>query len=91
MYKLQNYMEILVEQYLMEILAPNTPRNLEMRHSPKMLAEVQVLVLNHIPPFYVTGKEGEVYGFSTAAVSQNKADIMIEITKAIEVTYNKMV
>lgn len=87
---IKNYVEILVEEYLAETLAPNTERNLTIRHSPDLLAEIEVTVLNNVPPFYVTGKEGEVYGFSKNALPQNKADIMIEIAKAIEVVSAKL-
>lgn len=87
---IKNYMEILVKEYLEEALSKNTEQNLAIRHSPESMAEIQVLVLNHVPPFYVTCKEGEVYGFSKNAIPQNKADIMIEIAKAIEVATAKM-
>lgn len=87
---LKNYVEILVEEYLTETLAPNTERNLTIRHSPDLLAEIEMAVLNNVPPFYITCKEGEVYGFSKNALPQNKTDIMIEIAKAIEVVSSKM-
>lgn len=87
---IKNYVEILVEEYLAEVLAPNTEKNLALRHSPELMAEIAVLALNNTPPFYVTCKEGEVYGFSKNALAQNKADIMIEIAKAIEVVSAKL-
>ncbi|MEG0541876.1 MAG: late competence development ComFB family protein [Angelakisella sp.] len=87
---IKNYVEILVEEYLAETLAKNTEQNLALRHSPDLLSAIQVQALNNIPPFYVTCKEGEVYGFSKNSLPQNKADIMIEIAKAIEVVSLRM-
>lgn len=84
-----NYMEVLVEQYMTEELTHNTPSNLTVRQSPKLVAEAMAHALNRIRPFYVTGKVGEVYGFSAGALPQNKTDIMIEIVKAIEVVAEK--
>lgn len=86
----KNYMELLVADYLDEALGKAGDKALTKIHdSPDMQAEVIAEALNHIPPFYVTCKEGEVYGFSTGAVPQNKADIMVEIAKAIEVIGKK--
>ncbi|MEG1942490.1 MAG: late competence development ComFB family protein, partial [Angelakisella sp.] len=70
-------------------LSKNTEQNLAIRHSPEMMSAIQVEVLNNIPPFYVTCKEGEVYGFSKNAIPQNKADIITSIAKAIEVVSAK--
>lgn len=89
MYQLKNYMEDLVGQALDEVLSGNSEINIAVRHSPAMRAEVMVEVLNNLKPFYVTRKEGEVYGFSHNALPQKKADIMIEIAKAIEVVSQK--
>lgn len=85
MSELYNYMETLVNQYLDEALERPTEANLRIKQDKAMRTRVLVQVLNHVPPFYVTGKVGEVFGFSNAALSQNKADIMVEIAKAIEV------
>lgn len=85
----RNYMEVVVEQCLAEELARNTPANIVVRQSPQLVAAVMARVLNNVRPFYVTGKVGEVYGFSAGAVPQNKTDIMIEIVKAIEVLAEK--
>lgn len=82
-------MEVLVEQYLDEMLEKDTEENRIVRQSPKMRMQVMAHSLNSIPPFYVTGKVGEVYGFSSASLPQNKTDIMIEIAKAIEITVKK--
>lgn len=87
--KPRNYMEVVVEQYLTEELTHDTPANIIVRRSPHLVAEVMARALNNIRPFYVTGKVGEVYGFSAGALPQNKTDIMIEIVKAIEVLAEK--
>ncbi|MEG1686620.1 MAG: late competence development ComFB family protein [Angelakisella sp.] len=87
MSQVKNYMELVVEELLKEILA--APHSQQVQHSPEFVAQVMAEALNHIRPFYVTRKEGEVYGYSAAAVSQNKADIVVEITKALAVVSEK--
>lgn len=85
MTNIRNYMETVVEHYLDEMLRTETEQNRAVRENDGLRAAVMAQTLNNIPPFYVTGKVGEVYGFSAGAEVQNKADIVAEIAKAIEV------
>lgn len=83
----QNYMETLVREMLLEELAENPHKYTDVCQCPQCLVQIQVAALNHLPPFYVTGTTGEVFGEYQSRESQNLSDIMAAIGRGItEVT-----
>lgn len=80
-----NYMESVVDEYLKEELEKYPEKYLDIICDSKKLARIKIITLNQVKPFYVTTKTGEVYGFSTYKIPQQKADIMVEIAKAIDI------
>lgn len=79
----KNYMEILVEQYLNELLTSD-PKYKDVCRCAACIDDIEAKALNHLPPFYVTGKKGEIFGEYHARNFQNKMDIMSAIVAAIE-------
>ena len=80
----KNYMEVLVDQYLQEALEGAGYKASEFCRCPGCIARMKAEALNHLKPFYITCKEGEVYGHFGNSDLQSKANIMREIVKAIE-------
>lgn len=79
----KNYMETLVEQYLDELLSTD-PKYKNVCNCQACIEDIEAKALNAIPPFYVTGKKGEIFGEYHARHSQNKMDIVAAIVSAIE-------
>lgn len=85
----KNYMETLVDQYLEELLHSDE-RYSGICTCEKCMDDIRAIALNHIQPFYITCKKGEIYGEFSMRVQQNKLDILREIVSAVEtVSKNK--
>lgn len=78
----KNYAEVIVERTL-ENLLRNNPEYANVCKCEKCLDDINAKALNNIRPFYVTGKLGEVYYEYNMLDCQNKANIVIEVAKAI--------
>lgn len=83
MIMVKNYMEILVDECLPEVLEDEEKYG-EVCKCSSCIAAIKAEVLNAMPPFYVTCKTGEVYGQYSLKVQQKRADMLAEITRAVE-------
>lgn len=79
---IKNYNEILVEQYLHELLEGDSKYEGTCR-CEECMDDVMAKALNNIRPFYVTCKRGEVFGKFRAQDYQTKSDMLQEIVKAL--------
>lgn len=79
----RNYMEILVENYLADILK-NDERYVGMCTCQFCMDDIMAKALNNLPPFYITCKKGEIYGEYHVRAVQNKTDILSAIVSAVE-------
>lgn len=78
---IKNYMEILVDQ-VVEKLAEQEEL---LCSCPSCLDSIKAFSLNHLKPFYVTSKTGEVFGGYSNTVMQNEVDILATVLRAKEV------
>ena len=76
-------METLVDLYLRETIDRPEYKQSGICFCSCCTAHIKAEALNHLQPFYVTCKEGEVYGLFGHNDLQSKANIMTEIIKAI--------
>lgn len=79
----KNYNEVLVDQYLKELLDED-PKYKDVCRCEQCVDDMKAMALNRLKPFYVTGQRGEVYGEYRNQVLQNKTDLILEIVKAVE-------
>jgi competence protein ComFB len=75
-------MEHLVLETVEEIFSSENAR--DACHCERCRLDIAAIVLNSLPPAYVVTFEGEVKKRSYALVIQYKADIVREITKAMQ-------
>lgn len=78
-----NYMETLVREGLEKELGDNPHKYENLCRCPSCMAAIQAVALNNLPPFYVTGMVGEVYGEYHNKDLQNYSDILVAIAKGI--------
>lgn len=79
-----NYMEQLVDECLDELFQDN-PDYKSVCKSEKYVDDIKAKALNNLPPLYYTRKQGEAHGEYYGSNYQNKADIISEIVKAINI------
>lgn len=79
----RNYIEDIVQQCMDESLKKE---NLfaGVCRCERCMDDIKAIALNHIKPFYVTGKKGEVFGQYHTLEPQTKLDIIHEVISAIE-------
>lgn len=77
-------METLVREGLQKELNDNPHKYEDLCRCPSCMAAIQAVALNELPPFYVTGVAGEVYGEYRNKDLQNYSDILVAIAKGIE-------
>lgn len=82
----RNYMEEMVNGYLDEVLLSEKRdhRFDEICKCEQCTDDMRAMALNHLKPFYITCKKGEVYGQFHNLVQQNRADVIREVVGAIE-------
>lgn len=80
----QNYMESQVREGLTRELNENPHKYTDLCRCPSCMATIQAVALNNLPPFYVTGVAGEVYGEYRNKDLQNYSDILVAIARGIE-------
>jgi len=80
---IKNYMEVLVDQILTDLLMNNKDYSHVCR-CESCRNDIKAKALNNIKPFYVTGKKGEIYGEYFIREFQNNTNIIMEVVKAIE-------
>lgn len=79
--KLHNVME----DKVMDIANRLIKNEQEFCTCPRCKLDVMALALNELPPKYVVSEKGELYGRANLMTNQSDADIIKEITKAIEI------
>ena len=84
---IKNYMEVLIEQVLNDILDSNKDYA-DVCRCERCINDIKAKALNNIKPFYVTGKKGEIYGEYYIREFQNNTNIVMELAKAIECVNN---
>lgn len=78
-----NYMEIWVREHMEELLKES-----DICKCSKCKRDVYALSLNHLKPFYVATKRGRLITKASGMHQQLETDIIIEITKAINIVNN---
>lgn len=79
--QLYNYCEVLVLRVLDDILKDNT----DLCNCNKCKLDIAAIALNNLKPRYVVTEKGELYTKVDEMETQYIADIIKEITKAIEI------
>lgn len=78
-----NYMEIWVKEYMKKILKESDVCTCE-----KCQRDIYTLALNKLRPFYVATTKGRLLTKINVMQQQFETDIIIEITKAINIVKN---
>lgn len=78
-----NYMEIWVEDYMKELLKES-----DVCKCQRCKLDIYALSLNNLKPFYVVTPQGRLITKVTGMYQQLETDIVIEITKAINIVKN---
>lgn len=78
-----NYMEIWVKEHMEELLKES-----DMCKCEKCKRDVYAFALNHLKPFYVATNRGRLITKASGMHQQLETDIIIEITKAINIVSN---
>lgn len=79
----KNFMEDIVQQCLDDTLKSDTLFT-DICRCERCMDDIKAMALNHIKPFYVTGKKGEVFGQYHTLEPQIKLDIVHEVVSAID-------
>jgi competence protein ComFB len=82
--ELHNYMEDAVRENLERLLSERD----DICKCEKCKLDIMALVLNKLPSKYVVTLKGRVYTKLSQLELQRKADIVKELTKAIEIVKN---
>lgn len=79
--KVKNYMEIVVNNFLEDILENYQ----DLCHCEKCIADIKAIALNSLPPKYVASEVGEVYSKIDALSIPFEVNIINTIIKAINI------
>jgi len=85
---LTNVMEHVVLETIEEIF--NSDNCKDACHCERCRLDIAAIVLNTLPPTYVVTYEGEVKKRSYALVIQYKADIVREVTRAMQTVASRV-
>ena len=80
----KNYMEILVENQLTNLLKKYT----DICTCERCIADIKAKTLNQLKPLYFVLEQGNVYAKLNNLESQFKTDIITELVKAIDIISN---
>ena len=84
-----NYMEEIVKSFVNQTLK-NDPAYANICTCEQCFDDIMAKSLNNIKPYYITTKKGEVYAEYSSLATQNHAEVISEVIKAIEfVSRNK--
>lgn len=83
--ELHNYMEDVVMLALEELFSQKE----DICKCEKCKFDIATMALNKLPPRYVVTKKGRVYTKLSELELQNKADILKELVKAINIVQKK--
>lgn len=79
---IRNHMETIVEEMMRTLLRDNANRYAMVCGCSSCMAYAQATALNLLPPFYITGVAGEVYGEYHEA--KNRLTLQTAIAKGLE-------
>ncbi len=79
-FKLQNYMEEVVEKKLDELMKTRD----DVCNCEHCRKDIMALALNELPPKYIVTEKGEIYSKIYSLFVQFSTDVTAAITKAIE-------
>lgn len=80
MKKIKNYMEDLVEQFLIDLI-----KDMDICKCEQCRADIEAIALNNLPTKYVVTDTGKTYSKTNILVHQFEVDIISEVTKAAEI------
>lgn len=78
-----NYMEEVVKSYIFKIL-DSDPGYAGICRCEQCIDDIMAKALNNVKPYYITTKKGEVYAEYSSLETQNHAEIITEVVKAID-------
>ena len=81
----KNYMEVLVEEYLSEIIKEQE----HIKDCSKCQEDVKAIALNHLKPMYVVTEKGSLYAKLNEFSLQFKSDVLRELIRASEIVADK--
>lgn len=80
----KNFMEIVVDQVLGDLL--NKPEECLFSCScERCIDSIKAISLNHLKPFYITTRQGEVFGTYCTKEVQNNVNVLSEILRAKQI------
>ncbi|HHZ01828.1 MAG TPA: late competence development ComFB family protein [Tissierellia bacterium] len=82
-----NYMEEVVSRYLQKAL--RSEEYASICKCEACIDDIMAKALNNLKPFYITTKKGEVYAEYSSLENQHQAEVIAEVTKAIEFVSKK--
>ncbi|NBG89385.1 late competence development ComFB family protein [Isachenkonia alkalipeptolytica] len=77
---IKNYMEILVEEHLSEVIKDQE----HIQNCEKCQEDVQAIALNNLKPMYVVTEKGSLYAKVNEFSLQFKSDVLRELIRAAE-------
>lgn len=83
-----NYMEEVVKDYLKNILNSD-PAYKDICKCELCIEDIMAKALNNLKPYYITTKKGEVFAEYSSMETQNHAEVISEVIKAIEFVSRK--
>ena len=81
----KNYMEVLVEEHLSEIIKEQE----HIKNCNKCQEDVKAIALNHLKPMYVVTEKGSLYAKLNEFSLQFKSDVLRELIRASEIVADK--
>lgn len=78
----KNYVEVFVDELLADMLSK---KDILPCACESCLDSIRAITLNHMKPFYITHRAGEVFGEYRNKETQYRADILTELARAIEI------
>ncbi len=78
-----NYMEEIVRDYVDHTLKSD-PTYENICKCDQCIDDIMAKTLNNIKPYYITTKKGEIYAEYSSLATQNHAEVISEVIKAIE-------
>ena len=84
MYKLKNYMEEIVQEYLDDVIA-----DIDMCKCEKCRLDIVAIALNNLPSKYIVSEKGELFSKLNTFIIQFEVDAVAAITKAALIVKEK--
>lgn len=78
-----NYMEEIVRNYVDHTIKSD-PTYVNICTCDQCIDDIMAKTLNNIKPYYITTKKGKVFAEYSSLETQNHAEVIAEVIKAIE-------